>query len=71
MPSGRVVDLAVFFGSGTSARELLSDLIAAEERPRSDAELAEAMRQRGHRIARRTVAKYRSQLAIAAIAHRV
>jgi RNA polymerase sigma-54 factor len=64
LPDGRVIALAEFFAGGHEAMDALRDLIAREPRPLSDAVLAEAMRRRGFPVARRTVAKYRSVLAI-------
>jgi RNA polymerase sigma-54 factor len=64
LPDGRVVLLAEFFGSSNDALDALRDLVAQEPRPLCDAVLAEAMRRRGFPVARRTVAKYRSMLAI-------
>jgi RNA polymerase sigma-54 factor len=37
-------------------------LLEQEQRPLSDSELVDALAARGHRLARRTVAKYRAQL---------
>lgn len=47
-------------------REVVRDVVAAEDaaRPLSDDEIAEAVSRRGFSIARRTVAKYRGELAI-------
>jgi len=52
--------------SSTSIKEMLSEMIAAEnpKKPYSDQKLAEMIRARGVNIARRTVAKYREQLRI-------
>ena len=52
--------------SSTSIKEMLNQMIAAEEprRPLSDQRLAEMLQERGITIARRTVAKYREQLRI-------
>ncbi len=70
LPDGRLVGFATFFGTATSVRERVAELIAAESQPLSDGQLAAALRGYGHRIARRTVAKYRAQLAIPAADHR-
>jgi len=52
--------------SAKTAKSILSELIANEDkaRPLSDQELAEELKKRGLRIARRTVAKYRDQLKV-------
>ncbi len=64
LPGGRIVAFADFFRRSLGAEEALSQLVAAEGRPRSDTELAEELAARGFRIARRTVAKYRERLGI-------
>ena len=65
LPAGHVVPFADFFGAAQSVHECLRAIVAAEGRPMSDAELAGELGVRGHRVARRTVAKYRAQLGIA------
>lgn len=62
LPSGRVLAISELFVSGDDAREALRGLLDREPRPLTDAELAAALAARGHRVARRTVAKYRAQL---------
>jgi RNA polymerase sigma-54 factor len=64
LPGGRIVAFADFFRRSLGAEEALSQLVAAEGRPRSDTELVEELAARGFRIARRTVAKYRDRLGI-------
>ncbi|MFL5796910.1 MAG: hypothetical protein ACJ77A_03130 [Actinomycetota bacterium] len=64
LPSRRVVPFGAFFDGSLGMRARLRDIIAAEDRPLSDAELSERLRRAGHRVARRTVAKYRSRLRI-------
>jgi RNA polymerase sigma-54 factor len=64
LPCGRLVELRDFFRVALSAQEALRDLIARETRPLSDDDLAAALNTRGHRVARRTVAKYRGLLEI-------
>lgn len=56
-------------GDEVSSRELkkaLKDLVAGEnkEKPLTDDELVERMTERGYKVARRTIAKYRDQLGI-------
>ncbi len=61
LPNGRLIPLSVFFDRSLPAREALKAIIASEVRPLSDAQLARLLsREMGHRIARRTVAKYRA-----------
>ncbi len=60
LPNGRIIPLADFFDRSLSARVALRELITAENKPLSDAELVDLMAQRGYPVARRTVAKYRA-----------
>ena len=52
--------------SNTSVKEMIADLIAAEDRsrPLSDQDLVSKLHEKGINIARRTVAKYREELGI-------
>ena len=52
--------------SNTSVKGMISDMIKSEEtaRPLSDEEIVRLLDQKGIKIARRTVAKYRSELNI-------
>lgn len=67
-PRGETFPLADLFGSGAAARRRIAALLV--ERPHSDSELATALAGEGLAVARRTVAKYRSQLGLAACAAR-
>jgi RNA polymerase sigma-54 factor len=64
LPCGRIIPLASFFDSSAAVKEAIKELIAQENEPLSDREIAERLAQRGHHIARRTVAKYRNALGI-------
>jgi RNA polymerase sigma-54 factor len=64
VPSGRLLPLACFFDAAAPARQALAAIVATEERPLSDASLAERLAERGIPVARRTVAKYRAELGI-------
>ena len=64
LPCGRLVELRDFFCASLSAQEALRELIARETRPLSDDDLAAALNAGGHRVARRTVTKYRGLLDI-------
>jgi RNA polymerase sigma-54 factor len=55
---------ARFFGRSSAPQDALASLLAAEERPKSDAELARDMASLGFVVARRTVAKYRERLGV-------
>jgi RNA polymerase sigma-54 factor len=59
LPNGRIVSLDHFFDQSLAARRALKTIIAVEERPLTDDELAQRLAERGHVIARRTVVKYR------------
>lgn len=52
--------------SNTSVKEMIADIVAAEDRarPHSDEELVTKLGERGIKIARRTVAKYREELGL-------
>ncbi len=52
--------------SNTSVKEMISDLVAAEDRsrPLSDQEIVAKLQDKGIKIARRTVAKYREELGL-------
>lgn len=64
LPGGGLWPVDDFFAAARPAQELLRELVAAEERPLSDSELAALLAEGGFPIARRTVAKYRDQLGI-------
>ncbi len=66
LPSGEIVAYDFFFDASFSAKQMLRALIQSEPagRPWTDAELAQRLRQAGYPLARRTVAKYREQMAI-------
>jgi RNA polymerase sigma-54 factor len=70
LPSRRVAPYAAFFDGSLGVRSQLREIIAAEGRPLSDTELCERLQRAGHRVARRTVAKYRSRLRILPSTHR-
>ena len=52
--------------SNTSVKEMIADLVAAEDKgtPLSDQELVARLQEKGIKIARRTVAKYREELGL-------
>jgi RNA polymerase sigma-54 factor len=72
-----VFDLKFFFTPGykadggssvsnTSVKEMINDLVALEDksRPYSDQDLVKKLQEKGLKIARRTVAKYREELGL-------
>jgi RNA polymerase sigma-54 factor len=64
LPSGRIVPLTKFFDSAAPVKEIIRELIAREGKPLSDRQIAERLAEQGHRVSRRTVAKYRNALNI-------
>jgi RNA polymerase sigma-54 factor len=60
LPNGRMVPLSAFFDRSLNVRTVLKEIIASEDRPLSDFELAERLDERGFHVARRTIAKYRA-----------
>lgn len=70
LPSGAVVPFADFFPTVPRAHDELRAILKEERRPLTDAELAAELSRRGHRVARRTVVKYRRQLGVACASRR-
>jgi RNA polymerase sigma-54 factor len=66
LPSGRSVPFAAFFDGATGVRAALAAIVEAAPAPLSDAELGRRLADVGYVVARRTVAKYRGHLGIAA-----
>jgi RNA polymerase sigma-54 factor len=64
LPSGETVPFGALFGAARGVQECLRDLVAAETVAWCDAQLVGALAERGHRVSRRTVAKYRAVLGI-------
>ncbi|MEO7002125.1 MAG: RNA polymerase factor sigma-54 [Ktedonobacterales bacterium] len=66
LPEGRVVPFDDFFDGSLAAKDILRELIAAEnpQKPFSDEDLTGLLNERGLLLARRTVAKYREVLGI-------
>lgn len=64
LPDGRIVPLSHFFESGKSTKELIRQMIMAEDEPLSDSAIAARLEAVERPIARRTVAKYRNMLGI-------
>ena len=60
LPSGRIVPLSKFFDRSLSVRDVVRSIIAEENRPLTDTEVAGMLKERGIPVARRTVAKYRA-----------
>jgi RNA polymerase sigma-54 factor len=64
LPDRRVVPFADFFTASLSIKDVIKEIVEKEGKPMADREIVARLRERGIRIARRTVAKYRSQLGI-------
>jgi RNA polymerase sigma-54 factor len=67
LPNHRVVPFSDFFSASLSAKDAIRELIereAASGRTLSDREIGQRLLEQGYRVARRTVAKYRSELGI-------
>lgn len=66
LPSQEVVPFDLFFQNSHSVMDMIAQLMSCEDagHPMSDQEIADTLAERGHPIARRTVAKYRNALKI-------
>lgn len=64
LPDGRIVPMACFFDRAAPAKEALKELVAGEDRPLSDREIAARLKKQGFALSRRTVTKYRNALHI-------
>lgn len=65
IPSGEVIPFSNFFSASLSVKDIIKDMIANEEQPLTDQEIAQRLQDAyGYTVARRTVAKYRDQLDI-------
>ncbi len=59
LPNRRIIPLERFFDRSLPVRAALRTIVAQEEKPLSDSQLANRLKALGYPIARRTVAKYR------------
>ncbi len=64
LPNRQVVPFANFFTASLSVKDVIKEIVEKEDKPMADREIVSRLKERGIRIARRTVAKYRSQLGI-------
>lgn len=64
IPNGMLLAISEFFVAARGVQDLLRELVVNEKRPLSDEQLAGLLAERGHPIARRTVAKYRDLMKI-------
>jgi RNA polymerase sigma-54 factor len=60
LPNGRIIPLSRFFDRSLHIRTALKEIIAEENKPLTDTQIAKLLKKQGHKIARRTVAKYRA-----------
>jgi RNA polymerase sigma-54 factor len=60
LPSGKIIPLAKFFDRSLHIRTALKKIVAQENTPLTDTQILRLLRKQGHKIARRTVAKYRA-----------
>jgi RNA polymerase sigma-54 factor len=70
LPNGQVVSYDVFFSPQLSIHDVMREILATEGRPMTDSQIAAELERRGIQIARRTVAKYRSQIGVLSSAMR-
>lgn len=64
LPNREIVPFSHFFQAALSVKDVIQELIANEHTPLTDEQLVAILRERGYDLARRTVAKYRTQLGI-------
>jgi RNA polymerase sigma-54 factor len=64
LPNGEVIPYSHFFTPSLSVKDILKEVIEKEGKPLTDSQIVERLKEKGIHIARRTVAKYRMQLAI-------
>jgi RNA polymerase sigma-54 factor len=64
LPNRHVIPFADFFTASLSIKDVIKGIVVREGRPLTDREIVTLLRAEGIRVARRTVAKYRSQLGI-------
>jgi RNA polymerase sigma-54 factor len=64
LPSRRLVPLSELFDASLPLKSCIRDILAQTHRPLCDREIVEHLQAHGHRVARRTVAKYRAQIGL-------
>jgi len=60
LPSGHIIPISQFFDRSLHIRTALKGIVESEDAPLSDTKIALLLKKQGYKIARRTVAKYRS-----------
>jgi RNA polymerase sigma-54 factor len=64
LPGKQVIPFSDFFSASLSAKDVIREIITTEGRPVTDKEIVRRLYDKGIRVARRTVTKYRNQLGI-------
>ncbi|MFN0073841.1 MAG: RNA polymerase factor sigma-54 [Chloroflexota bacterium] len=64
LPDGEIIPFSHFFTPSLGVKDVMKEIIGDEPESLTDSEIAERLASRGIHIARRTVAKYRTQLDI-------
>jgi RNA polymerase sigma-54 factor len=64
LPTRKVIPFSDFFTPSLSVKDMIKEMIEHEDQSLTDKRIVELLNRRGVRIARRTVAKYRSELNI-------
>lgn len=64
LPNRQVIPFSDFFKASLSIKDVITEIVTKEGKPMTDREIVVRLRDQGIRVARRTVAKYRSQLGI-------
>jgi RNA polymerase sigma-54 factor len=64
LPNRQVVPFSDFFTASLSVKDVIKEIVIREGKPMTDREIVSRLKEQGIRVARRTVAKYRSQLGI-------
>jgi RNA polymerase sigma-54 factor len=60
LPSGHIIPMSMFFDRSLHIRTALKKIVEDEAKPLSDTEIGSLLAEQGFKVARRTVAKYRS-----------
>jgi RNA polymerase sigma-54 factor len=64
LPSRKVIPFSDFFTASLSVKDVIKEIITKENQALTDRQIGDKLRERGIRVARRTVAKYRAELGI-------
>jgi RNA polymerase sigma-54 factor len=64
LPNGQVIPFSDFFVASLGVKHVIKEMISGETEPLTDQEIVTRLKESGHSVARRTVAKYRAQLGI-------